>query len=433
MKRTVIRKENYGLLIFDPDYGVYYRIYDKNLEKLILECVSLNDYKKIEKEYPSEFEKLKFINPRFVDNSKFKEDVFIPLEAYFDYTSKCNRNCSYCYNKKYLGNITMKEDMVRKIFDYFYELGIMRVHLAGGEPTIDYNGIKNYIEYSKEKGFVVSMATNGNFLNDKMCELLTTNDLLSVSISIDSANEEKNDNMRGVGSSNLVKDGVKRLLYYKNKNKSNVELCFKPVYYPSLTEQDIKDFITLSKEYGIQKLKFANPERCENHEIGYYGKIKNEYYKTLKMLQNVLKENRECGIKITNVTNPYVDDFIIGIEENKGCIGAQELITINPDGRITPCLMNHELLGNIYEYENLLEFLMKSDKLKEYLSKISNYNCMNCSYESACRGGCQVRKKVEYGEIKSIDPLCPQDLLEKNKINEQKKLIMRKVNVYHSL
>lgn len=429
MRRTIIRKEKYGLLVFDYEYGIYYRIYDKNLENLLLECIKKNDYQEILYKYPKEYQKLKLNNPLLIDNSSF--DCFVPLEAYFDYTAKCNRNCNYCYNKKYLGNTTMQEEMVRRVFDYFKELGIMRVHLAGGEPTIDYNGIKNYIEYSNANGFVVSMATNGNFLDDKMCELLTTNNLLSVSVSIDSPDEEKNDDVRGIGSTKLVKDGVKRLVYYKEKNNSKTEICFKPVYYPTLTSEEIYNFIELSKEFGIQKLKFANPERCENHEKGYYGSVRNNYYQTLKLLKEVLTKNKDCGIEITNVTNPYVNDFIIGIEGNRGCIGAQELITINPDGRITPCLMNHTNLGNIYDYNSLLEFLISSNKLKEYLNKIQNYECINCHFHTACRGGCQVRKKVEYGEIKSNDPLCPKDLIEKEE--KSKELVMRKVNVFHSL
>ena len=150
-----------------------------------------------------------------------------------------------------------------------------------------------------------------------------------------------------------------------------------------------------------------------------------------KILKEVLSQNKNCGIDITNVTNPYVNDFIIGIEGNRGCIGAQELITINPDGRITPCLMNHTNLGNIYDYDSLLEFLCTSNKLKEYLKIIKSYNCVDCKYHAACRGGCQVRKKVEYGEIKENDPLCPKDLIER--VEHDKKLVMRKVNVFHSL
>ena len=102
--------------------------------------------------------------------------------------------------------------MVRKILSDFAELGIMRIHLAGGEPTINYDGLKNYIDTCNKKNLILSMATNGSLLNDEICDLLMSNDLLSVSISIDSAIKEKNDATRGKDSYIKIMMGLKKLL-----------------------------------------------------------------------------------------------------------------------------------------------------------------------------------------------------------------------------
>lgn len=191
MKRTVIRNETYGLLVFVPDKASYYRVYDENIKKIILNCIKKNNYDDLKKENIEVYKTLKINNPIYINNIELGKKVFIPLEAYFDYTSRCNRSCQYCYNKKYLGNTTMPPHIVRKIISDFAELGIMRIHLAGGEPTIDYLGLKNYIEECNKKNMVLSIATNGSLLDDKICDLLTGSDLLSVSISIDSALMEK--------------------------------------------------------------------------------------------------------------------------------------------------------------------------------------------------------------------------------------------------
>lgn len=432
MKEIVIRKENYGVLVFNPDKQSYYRIYDEYLKNIILDGAIKNNFQLLKEKYNKEYYDLGFdkYQVRYIDNTVYG-DIFIPLEAYFDYTAKCNKNCAYCYNKKFLGNTTMKPDIVRKIFDDFYKLGIMRIHLAGGEPTIDYYGLKNYIEYGRSLGMVLSMATNGTCLTDRVCDLLTKNDLFSVSISLDSCDEEINDQTRGEGSYKQALKGLKNLYLFKQKNNSDLKICFKPVYYPNLTKDDVQKLIDFSLKNDIDILKFANPERCEEHECGYYGSIKKDYYKTIKLIQSVINDNKNKNIKVTNASNPSLYDFVIGIEENKGCIGAQELITINPDGRITPCLMNHTYLGNIYDYSDILDYLLHSKKLNDYLKKISNYDCSNCNIHPACRGGCQVRKKVEYGEIKNTDPFCPKEHVDHN--IEIKKLVMRKINVFHSL
>lgn len=429
MKRTVIRNEIYGLLVFNPDKASYFRIYDESLKNIILNCVNKNNFNILKETNKKAYEMLNIHNPIYINNIELGKKVFVPLEAYFDYTSKCNRSCPYCYNKKFLGNITMKPEMVRKIISDFSELGIMRIHLAGGEPTIDYLGLKNYIEECNRKNMVLSMATNGTLFDDKICDLLTSNDLLSVSISLDSALKEKNDITRGKDSYIKIRNGLKKLLEYKEKNNSKTEICFKPVYYPNITREEVNALISLSNDLGIQKLKFANPERCLEHGKGYYGKIKNLYYQSAKMIQECLEKNN-TSLQITNISNPVLYDLIIGIEENKGCIGAQELITINPDGRITPCLMNHYLLGNIYDFNSVKDFLENSQQLKNYIKLISNYHC-ECNLERSCRGGCQVRKIVEYGRIESTDPLCPKERIEDERI--LKKEIVRKVNVYHSL
>ena len=428
MKRTIIRNEKYGLLVFVPDDACYYRIYDENLKKLLLDGVQNKEFNKIKDEYSLEYKKLKIYNPIFIDNTLIEKNVFVPLEAYFDYTSKCNLNCHYCYNKKYLNNSTMQPEIVRKIISDFASLGISRVHLAGGEPTIDYYGLKNYLEECKEKNLILSMATNGTLLSDKICDLLTSNDLLSISVSLDNAIEAKNDETRGKKTYTKIIDGIQRLNKYKAINNSDVELCFKPVYYPNITKEEINNLIKISLDLGIQKLKFSNPERCLEHENGYYGRIKQAYYNSASLIQECINENKS-ELLITNITNPYLSDFAIGIEENKGCIGAQELITINPDGRITPCLMNHTNLGNIYNYDSLKDFLENSVELHKYYELISNYDC-NCNIYSACRGGCQVRKIVEYGNILLKDPLCPMGQVNKKTLQNEK---IRKVNVYHSL
>lgn len=429
MKETTIRLESYGIIIYVPDELSYFRVNDEALASLIRN----QNFDEIKNKYNDEYKLLRIgkNNVRYVDNMNFDSDIFVPLEIYFDYTSKCNMQCTYCYNRENLNNCTMPQEDVKRLMNNFYDLGIMRVHLAGGEPTIDYDGLKNYIKSGREKNMIISMATNGSLLNDRICELLTTNDLLSVSISLDRADEKTNDLQRGNNSYKRACDGIKRLIKYKKKNNSNLEICIKPVFDLDMTEHDVKELIDLSENLGIDKLKFANPERCEYHELGYYGKVREKYYSNLEMISNI-RNNYQGNLTITTPTNPAVFSFDIGLEENNGCIGGQELLTINPNGAITPCLMNHYDLGNIYKYNSLSEYLLLSDKLLEYKKIIQNQKCRKCILHSSCRGGCQVRKKVEYGKIENKDPLCPAKYVNQTSENQKVKTLKR-INVYHSL
>lgn len=86
------------------------------------------------------------------------------------------------------------------------------------------------------------------------------------------------------------------------------------MYYPSITKDEVNELITLSNNLGIQKLKFANPERCMDHDKGYYGRIKNSYYETAKMISECI-ENNMSNLQITNISNPFC--MILSLESRK--------------------------------------------------------------------------------------------------------------------
>ena len=194
--------------------------------------------------------------------------------------------------------------------------------------------------------------------------------------------------------------------------------------------------IKFSIDIGVDKIKFSNPERSLNHSKQHYGTYKQIYYRDLQYILE-LQEKYKGKIKIMNVTNPTVGCMDVGIPGLRGCIEGQELLAINPDGRITYLfLMNDTILGKYEEYNSIKKFLLESQKLKEYIAKIDYIPCHSCTLYSKCRGGCQVRKIVEYGEIKEKDPLCPQKyhLKQSSVHNEQtRNTLFQEVYVSHSL
>lgn len=409
---AIIRKENFGYLIYTNTKKSY--IVPTEEGKSVVEKVvynlenSIEIYEGIEKKYVAELEELGIDSgTRIVEHCGLVDrPLFAPLEYYFDFTSKCNLKCPHCYNKKHLDFKTMDSGTVENIISEMYDLGINRLHLAGGEPTIEKKGIANYLSVAKKNGIVTSMATNGTLLDDEMCEILTQMDLFAISISIDGWDETTNSVRRGTGFFQRSVNGTKKLLHYRNLYGTGTEICIKPIYTYDTPMDFFEKMIQMSIDIGVDKIKFANPERSLNHEIHHYGKYIDLYYKKLEHIHEI-QEKYRGKIRITNVTNPFVGCPQLGLPGMRGCIGAQELLTINPDGRITPCLMNDTVLGNYHDYNSIRKFLLCSDKLADYIKMVDNEECHSCEAYTMCRGGCQVRKIVEYTKICSHDPLCP--------------------------
>lgn len=371
-------------------------------------------------------------NNKKIIKSNRKNRLMAPLEYYFDYTNVCNLRCSHCYNRENMNTKTMTSEQIEKIIVDMYNSGVMRLHLAGGEPTLFPKELDTYLATAKRYGILTSMASNGVSITDKICEILDKNDVMSITISIESANEKENSKIRGKGSLKKSIEGIKKLSKYRKEHNSKYAIGIKVSYDVDIDDREFEDLVKLSKELKIDVLKFANPERCVFHELGYYSKKAQKYYKNMEVIRK-LKEKYKDEIFITQISSPVNNCADIGLPDMKGCIGAQELIAINCKGDVTPCLMNNTDLGNIFEVDSIRD-LYKSKKMNDYYKKISNYACETCKYHKKCRGGCQVRKIVEYGKIEKNDPICPiKNNIKINIKDTEDNSRLMKIMVLHSL
>jgi len=430
-----IRHESFGPLIFSEKLKKYLLVENPIYQKELLRILNTKQPENrdhINQEFLSELKAIG-LEEGFRSIYSTNQDLMAPLEYYFDFTDRCNLRCSHCYNKDYLGQTTMPNEKIRSIIKDMYQNGIMRVHLAGGEPTLEPSGLETYMGTAKDYHIVSSMSTNGISIDQEILNIMFQNNLFSLTVSIESADEEKNAKIRGKGSLEKAKQTILKMVKEKEKTNSNTIICMKTSYDTTITKEDLEKVIQLGINLGVDVVKFANPERCLNHERGFYGNHYQAYYKTLEYVRE-LKEKYQHQIYISEVANPINHCGSIGLPNRKGCIGAQELLAINPGGRISPCLMNQISLGNIYNYDSIQEFWNNSKKLKQFRAAIASYDCKDCPHHEMCRGGCQVRKQVEYGYITGKDPLCPlkEYSLDQEK-PKQRYRTMKEINVLHSL
>ncbi len=429
----VIRHEKFTNLIWSNIDKGYFIPNSEKINDEIDKIISLKNENNENQEILNELKQMGLKdNVRVIDSEN--ESLSAPLEYYFDYTDACNLQCTHCYNRDYLNSNTMTEKQIEYIIDDMYKNGIMRLHLAGGEPTLFPGKLRKYMETAKKYGIITSMSSNGTMITEEIGKILIDNDVISFTISIESADEEKNAKIRGKNNLDKAIEGIKKIVAYKEQNNGTFNIAIKMSYDIHTKAEDFEKMIKLAIELKVDVLKLINPERCIFHERGYYSSIADSYYEVQNIIRKLKKKYQE-KLNITIVNSPVNYYCNSGLPNMKGCIGGQELVAINPDGSVTPCLMNKYDLGNIFKDESIKK-IYSNDKIQKYKKLIADYDCKNCNYHLQCRGGCQVRKIVEYGKITSIDPLCPiannkntQDIKEE----KQKYKFFTKINVYHSL
>lgn len=430
MEDLIFRQESDKIIVWSKKFKAYFYATDKKYE---IEVDNFLQGKQVESVVLDELKKLGDLNSRKIFVSDNEKGLMSPLEYYFDFTSACNLTCTHCYNRFKLKQKTMSVNQIKHIIEDMYHSGVMRLHLAGGEPTLYLKELRAYLETAKNYGIVTSMASNGTLITDEVCEIFSSSNLFSITISVESANEDKNSSIRGSGCLSKSIEGITKLVEYKEKNNANYLVGIKVSYDTNFSKQDFEDLIKLAISLNVNVIKFANPERCVYHEEKHYSSVATKYYENMRYVRELTEKYSE-QIFITQISSPVNQCAPIGLPGMRGCIGAQELVAIAPDGKITPCLMNGYNLGNIADYKSIKD-VYTSEKIANYNKLIQKYDCEQCSSHSQCRGGCQVRKFVEYKEIKGIDPLCPIKCnIKMQKTNYNKPItIFQKINVLHSL
>jgi len=110
---------------------------------------------------------------------KANSDTFIsahrqlahPWKVGIELTGKCNFKCIHCYAKPLRAIHDQPSDTIYKLLDWLHDSGVLFVWFTGGECTFrnDFNEI--YV-YAKNKGFIVSILTNGSMLERSINILL---------------------------------------------------------------------------------------------------------------------------------------------------------------------------------------------------------------------------------------------------------------------
>ena len=430
MEDMIIRRETDRIILWSRKHKAYFCSTDNEKEIALKEALQGNI---ISKEFYEELSDLGFFGNRREILSTNPHGLSAPLEYYFDFTNNCNLACTHCYNRNNLNTFTMNAHQIKYIIQDMAKSGVMRLHLAGGEPTLYPKQLETYLNTAKSFGIVTSLSSNGTLINEHICRIIAESEAISVTVSIEAAEERKNALIRGAGVLGKALAGIDQLVEYKKKYNAPYVVAIKTSYDVETSAEDFEKMIQLAIKHKVDVIKFFNPERCIFHSPKHYSKTAKKYYENM-MTVKLLAKKYENDIFVAQIVSPVLNCNEIGLPNMKGCISAQELITIQPSGQITPCLMNHYNLGNIFDYGSIQD-CYASEAIREYLKKTQNYDCQDCQNHSQCRGGCQVRKIVEHGKIEKVDPLCPK----KNNIPLKKSThstngrFLQKIYVAHSL
>lgn len=180
-----------------------------------------------------------------------------PLRSlYFYLTRGCNLKCRHCWIAPHFqGDGKSHPSLDLQLFKYIISqakpLGLSSVKLTGGEPFI-HPAIMEIVEHIKDENLTLSVESNGTSITGRLAETLVQCNETAVSVSLDGADCETHEWMRGVkGCFQAALNGIKML----------VEAGLRPQIIMSLVrknKEQIEPIVRLAESLGAGSVKF-NP------------------------------------------------------------------------------------------------------------------------------------------------------------------------------
>ena len=422
MMRYVVRHEFFGGLIYDRKCDMNIVVDEEFFELLknLFSCglkdkskFSNDDYSFLEDE---EFIKSGNLNYRLIDSSHYDETLSAPGRVHFYYTSKCNLDCTHCFTKLNKTNREMSFEEKMDMLDQMYDLGVNEILIGGGEPFIE-TDFPDFVEECLKRNIVTKVFTNGLLLNDKsLVDRISHWNLKYMSISIDGANDDEYEIVRGVKGLSLIKNNLQML---KEKCSFTIAASITVNSYNCLNAWNI---LGLIDNMGFDRLKVRPVKPAGNvfnneqvvptaeqyaHFIREAQEIWNKKYKSKFTLDfswgdtRLFYDEESNQVRPLNIVYPY---------EGYGCFAGKVNIVFDSAGNAITCgFLPDELAKS--DSDNLKDKTLKEiwDSGQKFLNLRNlsgNKACLGCDYYPICRGGCMARNLFEEKDINNPDPWC---------------------------
>jgi pyrroloquinoline quinone biosynthesis protein E len=322
-----------------------------------------------------------------------------PYTLVAELTHRCALACPYCSNPRNLvrgGDELTTADWLR-VVDDAADLGVMQVHLSGGEPLARAD-LEPIAARARARDLYVSLVTSGVPLDRARLEALAPS-LDHVQLSIQAADEASSDRIADFaawGQKMRVAGWVKDL---------GLPLTVNVVLHRGNIDQAAQ-VIALGERLGADRLELANVQlvswALENRESLLPSGAALE---RARALATEAKRRLEGKMQIVFVLPDWYAD------RPRACMDgwARRFVVVAPDGAVLPC---HAARALPLEFESVRSRPLRA--IWETGAGLRAFRgdawmpepCASCDRKGIDFGGCRCQAFALTGDIRATDPAC---------------------------
>ncbi len=275
----------------------------------------------------------------------------IPDQVTISITEECPNNCIHCALPDTKNKVRLTLETVKSAIDQVLEMGTTFIIFDGGEP-LTYPGLEDLINYVDSGKAISGMFTSGVGLTEERASRLKEAGLYSLTVSFDSAYEDKHDYVRG-------RKGVFKCAVEAVKNGLRAGLLVN--IYVVLSRDNVnelEELYSLAAKLGVHELSF--------YEIVPTGRWMDHASEIMTSKDLRKFDNFVSGVREKEGPRVFA---IPQVMRTTGCMAGRKWLHITPEGNILPCACIPIPYGNIHQ-----------DKVRDVWKKIREDPAYNAKY-----------------------------------------------------
>ncbi|WP_433527340.1 mycofactocin radical SAM maturase [Nocardia pseudovaccinii] len=335
---------------------------------------------------------------RLID--KFENGLAAPICLTWELTYACNLSCVHCLSSS--GRRDPRElstEQCKALIDEFERMQIFYVNIGGGEPTVRPD-FWELVDYATAHHVGVKFSTNGVRITPEVAARLAASDYVDVQISLDGADAEVNDAVRGPGSYAMA---IRALENLAAAGFADAKLSVVATRH-NIAQLD--EFKAIADKYGATlRLTRLRPS-------GRGADVWDELHplpEQQRVLYDWLVRNGE-GV-LTGDSFFHLSAFGSALPGLNMCGAGRVVCLVDPLGDVYACpfaIHDKFLAGNIVADGGFRTVWQESDLFAELREPSGGGACSGCAHYDSCRGGCMAAKFFTGLPADGPDPECVQ-------------------------
>jgi pyrroloquinoline quinone biosynthesis protein E len=326
----------------------------------------------------------------------------VPVGLLAELTHRCPLQCPYCSNPLQLERVggELPTEIWLDVLRQAAVLGILQLHLSGGEPTVR-RDLEQIVEQAAKVGLYSNLITAGVLLTRERLEELASRGLDHVQISIQDA----------------APDNADRIAHYRGGHARKLEVAGwvralglpltinAPIHRQNIAS--LPAIIELAVDLGAQRLEVAH--------VQYYGWALKNRQALMPSRDQVLRSAELVDNARERLKGILVIDFVVPdyyASRPKPCMGGwgRGIVAITPSGKVLPCHAAETIPGLVFDNvrdRRLKDIWLGSDAFQRFRGTAwMREPCRSCEFREIDWGGCRCQAFAFLGAAAEADPAC---------------------------